>query len=78
MKRSDITQRMVLELYAQPYSFRGPVDTALAALTGAPLKVVWAAMQRESDRGLVDYGINLRGGWLTPEGIAQLATIQAQ
>jgi len=36
--------------------------------TGAPEKVVWAAMMREDDRGSLDYGVNLRGGWLTKEG----------
>jgi hypothetical protein len=36
----------------------------------APFKVVWAAMERASERGLIDYGVNLRWGWLTERGLA--------
>lgn len=76
MKRSDITQIMVLEHYALPIDERYPADEKLMAATGAPLKVVWSAMQRESDLGLLDYGVNLRGGWLTPEGHARLEELR--
>lgn len=48
-------------------------DTVLQHATGAPWKVVNSAMERASDRGLVDYGVTLRSGWLTDKGKALLA-----
>ena len=73
-KRSDIPTRTVL----RAFKFGRPrVDRFLAHVTGAPEKVVWAAMQRESGRGFVDYGTRLSGGWLTPEGEAELLRIEA-
>ncbi|MAM24019.1 MAG: hypothetical protein CML55_01365 [Rhodobacteraceae bacterium] len=67
-KRSDISERLVLEVYSRPFEERYPADEVLMRETGAPEKVVWAAMMREDDRGSLDYGVNLRGGWLTKEG----------
>ena len=34
----------------------------------APEKVVWSAIERDSDRGLLDYGTSLNGAWLTDKG----------
>lgn len=36
--------------------------------TGQPLKVCFSAMSRACNRQLIDYGISLRSGFLTPEG----------
>ena len=71
-KRSHITTARVLEAYSRPHEKRWPVDEVLQAETGAPLKVVWAAMWREEGKGFVDYGTSLRGGWLTGKGNAKL------
>jgi|TARA_Y100000296_G_scaffold83510_1_gene114528 hypothetical protein len=71
-KRSDISTESVLSVYARPHKDRYPVDEVLQAETGAPNKVVWAAMLREEDRGFIDYGCNLRCGWLTQEGESEL------
>lgn len=42
----------------------------LAARTGQPLKVCYRAMERAYRRGLVDYGVSLRSGWVTEKGKA--------
>jgi hypothetical protein len=77
-KRSDISERLVLEVYSRPFDDRYPVEEVLTRETGAPEKVVWSAMQRECDRGHVEYGVNLRGGWLTEEGEARLAALKGE
>lgn len=43
-------------------------DDILVAMTGQPQKVCYRAMERADRRGLVDYGMWLRGGWLTEKG----------
>ena len=75
-KREDITTEQVLDVYARPHADRYPADEVLSRETGAPLKVVWAAMYREDDAGHLDYGSNLRGGWLTDKGKQTLAAIR--
>ena len=44
------------------------VDEILARSTGQPLKVCQRAMERAYGHGLVEYGMWLRGGWLTDAG----------
>jgi hypothetical protein len=48
-----------------PYDF-------LMEETGAPFKVCYRAMERAERRGLIDYGVSLRTGWLTDKGIVLL------
>lgn len=74
-KRSDITQRMVLEAYACRKK-DDCVDEMLVKATGAPHKVVWTAMEREMSRGYVDCGVSLRVGWLTDAGHKRLACLR--
>ena len=45
----------------------------LTARTGHPLKVCYRACERADERGLIDWGVSLRAGWLTPKGAALLA-----
>jgi hypothetical protein len=88
MARKDISDILVCRAYAvmheemerwaaagcQPgTTFRRP-QQILAAWTGEPDKVCWAAMERAFAHGLLDYGIGLHGGFLTAEGKALLAT----
>lgn len=69
LRRSDISDLMVCAAYD-----RGDelgvlfADEKLAIMTGAPQKVVEAAIVRAVDRGLVEYGVTMRSGWLTAEG----------
>ena len=48
-----------------------PYET-LAARTGQPEKVCYRAMERAERRGLIEYGVSLRTGWLTEAGKALL------
>jgi hypothetical protein len=40
----------------------------------APEKLVYAAMERDDRKGLIDYGVSLRTAWVTPEGYDFLKT----
>lgn len=48
----------------------------LMARTGECFKVCWKAMERACDRDLIEYGTNLRSGWLTDKGKALLRAAQ--
>ena len=69
-KRSDISDLDVCFAYnyaAQKENFFA--DAVLASwFPGCPEKVIYAAMERAYDRGLIEYGVSLRSGWLTDEG----------
>lgn len=54
-------------VYAPPFPYE-----ALAASTGQPEKVCYRAMERAEKRGLIEYGVSLRTGWLTDKGKALL------
>jgi len=43
-------------------------DEVLQRQTGAPWKVIYAAMERAGDRDLIEWGVSLRSGWLTRKG----------
>jgi len=45
----------------------------LADHTGACEKVCYRAMERAAKRGLIEYGVSLRSGWLTAKGHHLLA-----
>lgn len=49
----------------------------LAERTGQPEKVCYRAMERACRRGLIEYGVSLRSGWLTEKGQAILRTASA-
>lgn len=78
MKRSDITDRMVLEAARDHMAIHGfPFITdLLVSRTGCPLKVAEAALRRAIGRGLLDYGVSERTAWLTDIGVALLETPQ--
>jgi hypothetical protein len=44
--------------------------------TGAPEKVIYAAMEREDNRGLLEWGVSLRTAWLTKEGEQRLKQLR--
>ena len=76
MATKHITDLQVCEAFAQMRSRREAgelgvfVDDILHQQTGEHMKVCFRAMERASSRGLVDYGMWLRGGWLTDDGSA--------
>lgn len=87
-KRSDVPTREVLEavdecrdmlaiavdlgLPRSPY----PPDI-LCPLFGCHPKVAWAAVEREVDRGRLEYGTTIARPWLTDEGRAWLDAAKA-
>lgn len=50
----------------------------LAQWTGEPEKVCYRAIERASERGLIEYGVSLRTGWLSEKGKALLAPKKAE
>lgn len=76
MATKDITDLQVCEAFAQMRSRREAgelgvyVDDILHQQTGEHMKVCFRAMERACSRGLVEYGVSLRGGWLTDGGNA--------
>lgn len=75
MATKDITDRQVCEAYQQCVMARNPGNLSvewpydvLRRTTGQPFKVCYRAMERADQRGLVEYGVSLRSGWLTEKG----------
>jgi hypothetical protein len=73
MATKDVTDRQVCEAYlrwSNGYE-RWPYEI-LSGWTGEPEKVCYRACERAAGRGLVEYGVSLRSGWLTEAGKALL------
>ena len=69
MKRSDIPTIAVLKACDSFHNGNAPAPLeALMDEFGAPENVVYAAMEREDDKGLIDYGVSLRTAFLTKKG----------
>jgi hypothetical protein len=80
-KRSDLTTRAVLQCIADRKALRDAVPLMEAITIPKawdvlcqvyPEKVVAAAYERENDRDLLDYGVNITWSFLTAEGAARL------
>jgi len=71
MQRKDITDKQVCIAYYE-YQKDKPFKIfaldILIAMTSAPEKVAYAAMERAYERGLIECGVSLRSGWLTDKG----------
>lgn len=76
MQRKDVTTRHVLEAYDHIGREYERVHDLLSRWLGCPWKVAWAAMERECDRGHIEYGTALYMGWLTPDGQTRLAELR--
>jgi len=70
MATKNITDKQVVQAYLEYKSseYRYP-SGYLVALTGEPEKVCIRAMERAADRGYIEYGVSLRTGWVTKEGL---------
>jgi len=67
----DVRQRRyptLIEALAAAASPPAPPYETLAAETGQAVMVCYLAMRRAARRGLIEYGVSLRTGWLTPAG----------
>jgi hypothetical protein len=74
MKRSDITTEQVVRacfMFHERISNEAPWKI-LMKKTGAPEKVVYAAMQRDEDRGYIESGVSTRTAWPTAKGMLLL------
>ena len=75
MATKDITDKQVCEAYAQydklctlnALNIEYP-NEILHRITGQVEKVCYRAMERAHERGLIDFGVSLRTGWLTEKG----------
>ncbi len=77
MKRSDITTQMVLEASIQyQREHKKFISEILMERTGAPEKVVYAAMDRDDRNGYLDFGVSLRTAWPTEKGMEYLNRIR--
>ena len=65
IRRADVRRDKTSEIVPFPYEL-------LSAATGQPEKVCFRAMERACNRGLIEYGVSLRTGWLTEDGEALL------
>lgn len=78
MATKDISDVQVLQAYLESRWLRSrgsevwPYEL-LQRWTGECQKVCWRAMERACDRGLIEFGVSLRTGWVTAEGHAELA-----
>lgn len=87
MATKDITDMQVVQAFAEMAQRRGAgrgsgqgfeyADVILQRMTNQPPKVCERAMERACGRGLVEYGMWLRGGWLTEKGKALIASAAA-
>ncbi|MCK5019632.1 MAG: hypothetical protein KAS32_21415 [Candidatus Peribacteraceae bacterium] len=74
MKRSDIPTKAVLLACHKRHEGGGELAPwqALMQEFKAPEKVVYAAMERDDERGLIDYGVSIRHAWVTDKGYSFL------
>lgn len=77
MARKDISDMQVLQAFVD-MKLCGRAELADAILmrrTGQCEKVVYRAMERTLDRGLLEFGVSLRSGWLTDAGALKHAML---
>lgn len=84
MATKHITDLQVCWAYAMAGTARATgaalpdfVPVLLQRVTGQCEKACYRAMERAADRGLVEYGVSLRTGWLTEEGRVLLDAARA-
>jgi hypothetical protein len=68
MARKDISDYLVCKAYAERQAYGPWPYEILSQWTGECEKVCYAACDRAFGHGLIDYGVSLRGGFLTDKG----------
>lgn len=88
MSRKNIPDRLVVEVsnelygeirrsgWGNPYRFRDDLIQRLMRRTEECEKVCYAAAERASRRGLIDYGVSIRWAWPTQKGEELLAAVR--
>lgn len=75
MSTKDITDKQVVEAYRDSIEKRNMTQQScwpediLHERTGEHVKVCLRAMERAERRGLIEYGVSLRSGWMTDAGV---------
>ncbi len=69
MKRSDIPTIEVLKACQAKYPRKVTPYQYLIDKFNAPEKVVYSAMERDSDNDLIEYGVCLSCSWVTDRGL---------
>jgi hypothetical protein len=70
MKTADITDPTVCSAYVEAKRLSIFADAVLLErFPDYPPKVIYSAMDRAYRHGLIEYGVSLRAGWLTPQGL---------
>jgi hypothetical protein len=73
MKRSDIPTTAILHGCHRFHALNALTCLEFIMLKyKAPEKVALAAMERELDRGLIEYGVSLATAWVTSKGYEYL------
>jgi len=67
-KRVDISDVEVIRAYVNREPFGKFAYEILAEKFGCPEIVAYRACERALNRGLLEYGVSLRSGWLTDKG----------
>jgi hypothetical protein len=79
VKASDISEFELLEyIQKRRQNWELPTPDLVWMERGFPLKVVYAKLQKLLDRGLIEYGVSLRTGWLTPAGERRLEELRTK
>jgi hypothetical protein len=74
MRRADVSDRVVLEAALDYWAKRFPStwDALRHRFPDAPWKILNAALERSSDRGLLDYGVSIKYASPTKKGLLLL------
>lgn len=73
MATKDISDLQVVQAFDAATGIAGVfADSILEERTRQPAKVCYGAMERAYRHGLIECGVTLRSGWLTPKGEALL------
>jgi len=75
MKMKDISTLIVLEAAEHANSDMMTWEYIQQKID-APEKVIYAAMEREDERGYLEWGVSLRTAWLTEKGQLKLKELQ--
>ena len=79
MKRGDISTKTVLEAAELAHTEKvGMTWKYIQRKMNAPEKVIYAAMEREDNRGFLEWGVSLRTAWLTKAGKAKLSELRKE
>jgi hypothetical protein len=70
MATKNITDEMVVDAVNRTWGIASAVwpYELLSKETGECEKVCYRAMERADRHGLIEWGVSLRSGWLTPRG----------